>query len=238
MNMKHKLSIIIPVLNEAAYLDNLLRHILKISSKENIEEIIVVDGGSTDNSLEIAARFKSVILLESVKGRAKQLNFGAKNSKGNILYFLHADSFPPVGFDKKIIEEIHKNNVGCFRLKFENPNHFLLKISQWFTRFNFQLFRGGDQSLFITKNNFDLLKGFNEEYTIYEDVEFINRIYKRYNFKIIKDYVVTSERKFKKNGIWKLHFNFLIIHIKNWLGASPEDLYNYYLKHIKDELHG
>ncbi len=232
--MKHTLSIIIPVFNEAEHLDNVLHHILKKSSQENIEEIIIVDGGSKDNSIEIALEYKDIILLKSPKGRAKQLNFGAKKAKGYIFYFLHADSFPPKDFDKKVITEIIKNNIGCFRLKFDNPSHFLLKISQWFTRFNFQLFRGGDQSLFISKKDFDSLKGFNEQYIIYEDVEFINRIYKRHNFKIINDYVVTSERKFKKNGIWKLYFNFLMIHIKNWFGASPEELYSYYLKHIKD----
>ncbi len=233
MNWNHRISIIIPMLNEADHIEKLLHHILENSSNKNIEEIIIIDGGSTDNSTGIVSKFKNIILLESLKGRAKQLNFGAKKAKGNILYFLHADSFPPKDFDEKIIEEIQKNNTGCFRLKFDNPDHYLLKISQLFTRFNFQLFRGGDQSLFIRKKDYDLLDGFNEKYIIYEDVEFIHRIYKKYTFKIINDYVVTSERKFKKNGIWKLHFNFLMIHIKNWLGDPPEALYKYYTKHIK-----
>ena len=123
--------------------------------------------------------------------------------------------------------------MGCFRLKFEAPDHFLLKIAPWFTQFNLPLFRGGDQSLFITKKEFEVLQGFNEEYVIYEDVEFINRINKNYNFKIINDYVVTSERKFKKNGTWKLYFYFLMIHVKYWWGATPGDLFKYYKDHIQ-----
>ena len=84
------------------------------------------------------------------------MNYGAKLAKGDILYFLHADSFPPANFDQQIINEIDKNNyAGCFRLKFDNDDHFLLKISSWSTRINLQLFRGGDQSLFITKAIFN-----------------------------------------------------------------------------------
>ena len=234
VKQQDKISIIIPVMNEAMYIRKVLDYIIKNSSKENIEEIITVDGGSTDGSQEIISSFEEVTLLKSPKGRAKQMNRGAQVAKGNILYFLHADSFPPKGFDNKIINHIGKNNTGCFRLKFENPSHFLLKIPKWFTQFNFSLFRGGDQSLFIRKKDFISLKGYNEQYIIYEDIELINRIYKRFTFIIIPDFVVTSERKFRKNGVWKLYFNFLIIHVKNWLGASPDALYRYYLKHIQE----
>lgn len=232
---KNKISIIIPVLNEAVYILKFLSYLTANFSKENIQEIIVVDGGSTDNSQKIISSFEEVILLNSPKGRARQLNVGAQAAKGGILYFLHADSFPPPkDFDIKIIKHITRYHTGCFRLKFENPNHFLLKISSWFTRFNFSLFRGGDQSLFIRKKDFISLNGYNEQYVIYEDIEIINRIYKRFTFRIIPDYVTTSERKFRKNGIWKLHFNFLMIHLRSWLGASPESLYQYYDKHIQD----
>lgn len=228
-----KISIIIPVCNEEEHIEKVLFHVVNNSFAKNIEEIIVVDGGSTDTTPSIVSKFKEVTYYPTTKGRARQLNYGAKLARGGILYFLHGDSFPPRNFDEKIIHEIRNNNIGCFRLKFENPNHYLLKISQWTTRLNFQLFRGGDQSLFIKKEVFDTLGGFNEDYIIYEDIEFINRVYKSYNFKIIKDYIITSERRFKENGIWKLHFNFLMIHIKYWLGASPKTLFNYYSRKIK-----
>ena len=230
----HKISIIIPVLNEASYIGKLLEHIAENSSKENIEEIIVVDGGSTDESQNIIGAYKKIVLLQGSKGRAKQMNLGAQNAKGSILYFLHADSFPPKDFDLDILKEVQQNNIGCYRLRFENPDHQLLRVSQWFTRFNFSLFRGGDQSLFIRKEDFETLNGFNEQFLIYEDIEFINRIYLRFNFVVINRDIITSERKFRKNGIVKLHFNFLMIHIKSWLGASPEALYNYYNRQIRE----
>ena len=229
-----KISVIIPVLNEAAYLGRVLEHLIAVSSPDTIEEIIVVDGGSTDGSDEIVKKYEEVRLLESSKGRARQLNSGARAARGSILYFLHADSFPPDGFDKKLIGQVKKGKTGCFRLRFENPDHYLLRTSQWFTRFNFSLFRGGDQSLFIRKSDFLSLSGFDERYVIYEDIEFIKRIYRKFPFVIIPDYVITSERKFRKNGIWKLHFNFLMIHIRSWLGAGPEELHQYYLNHIQE----
>lgn len=231
--MSDKLSIIIPVINEAAYIGRLLRWITDHASKENIAEILLVDGGSTDSSLEIIATFKNVILLNSPKGRAKQLNYGASQAKGDILYFLHADSFPPSNFDEQIIQAVRKGNTGSFRLKFEHPNHFLLKIAPWFTQFNYQLFRGGDQSLFITKQQFESLGGFDERYIIFEDIELIQRIYRQFPFIVIDDYVTTSERKFMKNGTWYLYYHFFMIHVKSWLGATPEDLFRYYSKNIQ-----
>ena len=232
--MHYKLSIIIPVLNEAKHIGDLLDY-LTADASEYIEEIIVVDGGSTDNSKSIISKFTSVVLLNSVKGRAKQLNFGAKRAKANVLYFLHADSVPPKNFAKQIILALNNNyQIGSFRLKFDIPSHFLLKISQWSTRLNFSLFRGGDQSLFIPKHVFNELNGFDERYIIYEDIEFIKRIYKHYKFKVLPDYVVTSARRFHNNGIWKLHFNFFVIHVKSFFAASPEHLYKYYMRHIKN----
>lgn len=230
--MSHKLSIIIPLINEAAYIGQLLAWITEHASKENIAEVIVVDGGSTDGSLEIIAAFKNVSLLNSPKGRAKQLNAGARLAKGDILYFLHADSFPPKGFDEKIIQAVRDGNTGSFRLKFEQPNHFLLKIAPWFTQFNYPLFRGGDQSLFITQQQFETLGGFDERYIIFEDIELIQRIYRRFPFIVIDGYVTTSARKFRQYGTWFLYFHFFMIHLKSWLGATPDDLFRYYSKNI------
>ena len=234
-NIKNEISIIIPVYNEEDNIAKLLDQLTKDSSEKYIKEIIIVDGGSNDNSLKIIDRYEKIKLLTSLKGRAKQMNIGASIASADILYFLHADSLPPIDFDRKIIAEvINANLAGCFRLRFLKDDHFLLKISQWFTRFNFNLFRGGDQSLFINKDLFLELNGFDERYTIFEDCELISRIYRKKNFKIIADYVYTSERRFRDNGVWKLHFNFLMIHIKFWMGLTPEKLHAYYLKNIKN----
>lgn len=231
------ISIVIPVLNEAETIEDLLQHISENALAASVSEIVVVDGGSDDNSREIVARFAdtsliNVISINSKKGRAKQMNVGAKVSTGSILYFLHADSFPPNGFDSLIISEVEKgNSAGCFRMKFDS-NHPILRFSQWFTQFNYKICRGGDQSLFITRNAFDVLNGYNESFTIYEDCEFINRIYAKYNFSIISAQLTTSARKYERHGTVKLQYHFTVIHLKKMLGASAETLSQYYQKHI------
>ena len=208
------ISIIIPVLNEASTIDNLLDDIYKKGTLQNISQIIVVDGGSKDNTIELAAAFSEKLPLNILKsniGRAKQMNVGAQSATGSILYFLHADTILPKNFDSQIISEYQKGNVaGCFRMKFDS-NHPILKLSQWFTRFNFKSCRGGDQSLYITKEIFEKLGGYNEAYSVYEDCEFINRIYDQYHFTIIKDYVTTSSRRYAKNGTLNLQYHSLLV---------------------------
>jgi rSAM/selenodomain-associated transferase 2 len=227
-----KLSIIIPVLNEETAISELLNHLNNIKNPEFTSEIIVIDGGSIDKTQEILKSYPEIKVLFSEKGRAKQMNFGAKNAHSEILYFLHCDTFPPLNFDSEIVNQVQNSKLsGCFKMKFDN-NHIVLKVSQWFTRFNFQAFRGGDQSLFVKRNLFEKLNGFNEKLIIYEDNELIARLYKNSKFTVIQKTVTTSARKYLKNGIWKLQFHFLMIHIKFWLGSSQEKLVKYYVKNI------
>jgi rSAM/selenodomain-associated transferase 2 len=231
------ISIIIPVLNEAETIVTLLDYLSDNIAEKGDTEIIIVDGESTDGTPECIKEYQqltghNISLISSEKGRAKQMNAGAYQASGEILYFLHADSFPPSRFDSLIRSEIELGNTaGCFRLKFDDP-HPLLKFSEWFTRFNFKFCRGGDQSLFVTTEAFKRLGGYNETYSIYEDCEFINRVYNTEGFTIIKDVVTTSARKYVQNGTWKLQYHFTIIHLKKWTGATPQQLSEYYHRYI------
>lgn len=230
----NRISIIIPMLNEAEHIGRLLQHLIANTKYINKIEIIVVDGGSTDNSIKIVKTFTqtNIKLINSSKGRAKQMNTGAKAATGTILYFLHADSFPPKYFDKFILNEIQKDiHAGCFRLKFDS-NHWWLRLAGWFTKFNFKACRGGDQSLFVTKALFDKIGGFDESYIIYEDNIFINQLYSLNQFTVINNPIITSARLYKKHGVFKLQFYFWMIYLKRWLGASASELYDYYKRKI------
>ncbi len=255
--MRHQISIIIPILNEAETISGLLEHLISNSSNKNIAEIIIVDGGSTDGSQEIVTNFVTssdsdlselyretdsetssglprhkIKLMASEKGRAKQMNQGAKQAIGSILYFLHADSFPPKNFDKLIINEVDIGNLaGCFKMKFDS-NHWWLQLAGWFTKFTWKACRGGDQSQFITKDLFEELKGFDETYTVYEDYDLINKLYAKKQFVVIQECLITSARRYDANGIWKLQYHFCTIYVKKFLGASPEQIHQYYLKNI------
>jgi rSAM/selenodomain-associated transferase 2 len=227
----NRISVIIPVLNESDGLSRLLPYLKDHSGTDSVCEYLVVDGGSTDGSPEIAERLGARV-IRSEKGRALQMNAGAREAKGRMLYFLHADSFPPEGYDQYILKANAGRPVsGCFRLKFDDPNR-VLGFFAWFTRLNILLCRGGDQSLFIPAAWFRELGGFNEAYQIYEDNEFIQRIYRRYTFKVLRPYVVTSARKYRRIGVWKLQYYFGMIHLLKFLGARPEALYRYYRNKI------
>lgn len=192
----------------------------------------MVDGGSQDRTVQIAEAF-DVVVLQSEKGRALQMNCGARYASGDILYFLHADTIPPKQFGTHIIEALKQNTqAGCFRMQFESPSRFL-KFFAWFTRLNYLLCRGGDQSLFIETNLFFEIKGFNEAYKIYEDVEFIGRLYKITSFEVLPWPVRTSARKYKKVGMVKLQYYFGMIHFKNYIGEGPDQLYDYYKRKVR-----
>jgi len=226
-----QISIIIPVLNEEASISKILRYLKSNSSKENIKEILIVDGGSTDNTISIASADASKVLI-SQKGRAKQMNLGAAHATGEILYFLHVDTLPPNNFDTSIIEAISNGHqTGCFQMKFDSKSRFL-NFFAWFSRVNHKLCRGGDQSLFIAKNLFEKSQGFNENYVVYEDNEFIGRLYDLVPFKILSRHVRTSARRYEERGEVALQYHFGMIHLKNYFGAGPEQLYDYYKRKI------
>mgnify|MGYP005808209557 FL=1 len=231
------LSIIIPVLNEAENITSLLNRLLDVSSEGTISEIIVVDGGSSDGTQKILSSFSnksatSVNLISSEKGRAKQMNAGAKIASGSILYFLHADSIPPFNYDTLIISEVEKGNpAGCFRMKFDSK-HWWLCLAGWLTRFKSKACRGGDQSQFITRELFEEIGGYDESFTIYEDYVLISELYNRKSFVVIPAWLITSARLYERKGIWKLQYHFWTIYIKKFFGASADNLYSYYVKHI------
>jgi rSAM/selenodomain-associated transferase 2 len=226
-----RISIIVPVLNEQELVKPLEHHIRRATTADGVLEIIFVDGGSSDSTVSRAAQLDALV-LESGEGRAKQMNLGAQEARGDILYFLHADTLPPYGFDQAIINAVDAGTeAGCFRMKFDSNSRFL-SFFAWFTRFNHWLCRGGDQSLFIKRSHFNDLRGFDENYRVYEDLEFIERLYRKNDFKVLPQYVVTSARKYNQVGKYRLQYHFAVIHLKNYLGASPEAIYAYYKRHI------
>lgn len=240
------LSIIIPTLNEAATIELLIDHLRGSAAMPESLEIIVVDGGSTDKTIAFAKsslrdsrlegeqgdKAKKATVLSSPKGRAKQMNAGAAVASHDILYFLHADSFPPENFDHLIYQEIGKWNLaGCFRMRFDS-NHWWLRLASWLTQFSWRACRGGDQSQFITKKLFEELGGFDETFIVYEDNDLINKLYAIDEFVVINKQLTTSARRYRKNGTWKLQYHFGAIYLKKWFGASAQELHEYYQRKI------
>ena len=165
------ISIIIPTFNEEDNIAETIKNLRNRDNKNRIVEIIVADGHSTDNTVLVASNSGAQAVVCDKKGRAAQMNYGASIAKGTILYFLHADSIPPNGFTQNILNAVqNKYTSGCFRLAFDY-NHWFLKANCWFTRFDINAVRFGDQSLFVTKNIFEKCGGFDENLFMMEDQE-------------------------------------------------------------------
>ncbi|WP_107040345.1 TIGR04283 family arsenosugar biosynthesis glycosyltransferase [Brumimicrobium mesophilum] len=228
--MKH--SIIIPTLNEEEKISQLLEFLTTNALSET--EIIVIDGGSKDKTIELVKRFENVNLIETKKAsRAVQLNVGAKQAKGDVFYFVHADVLPPLTFEEDIDRSLaNGNEFGCYRFEFDKKA-LMLKFNAWWTRFDFMFCRGGDQTLFVTKDVFQKLNGFDESYVIMEDFDFILRARKKFKFRIVPKNVVVSARKYKLNSYFKVNMVNLYSYWSFMLGKSPEKIRDNYKTWLK-----
>jgi len=223
-----KISIIIPTYNEAEHIGGTLLYLVQSSNADYVEEIIVADGGSIDNTVQIATASGAKTIRSKQKGRAAQMNAGAAIATGQVLYFLHADTIPPLRYAALIMKAInggHKS--GCFRLRFDYK-HWFLKANCWFTRFNINQFRFGDQSLFTDAAIFKQTGGFNENLIVMEDQEIIKRISRQCRFYVLPEAVTTSARKYLLNGIYKTQAVYYLIYIMYQLGFSQQKLVSTY----------
>jgi len=228
------ISVIIPVLNEEEYLPGLLNS-LSVISKANTIEVIVVDGGSTDNSIKIAEENSLCTTIKSKhSSRAHQMNFGAEIAKGDILYFVHADVKVLKSFTTDIQEAIGKGyQSGCYRYKFDRNMNPLLYVNGFFTRFPFEWCRGGDQTLFITKEVFNEIGGFDEKYVIMEDYDIIRRIKRNFKFCIIPKSVTVSSRKYRNNSYLKVQSTNLKAMKMFKKGIEPRLIRDFYSQALK-----
>ena len=226
--MTPKLSIIVPVLNEIDQLSCFITHLK--NQWQHPQELLIVDGGSTDGSWEWLEK-NSIPSYRSAKGRALQMNLGARNATTSLLYFVHVDSKLPKHFDR-ILLEAYKSGItaACFQLRFDSQN-FLLKIAAAGSRYNHLLCRGGDQSLMIIKQRFDALGGYDPKYKIGEDLNLLKKLYAK-GFSVLPEKITTSARRFRKNGVLYLLFHFGVLHLLHWWNARPEFLYRYYKRFV------
>ena len=225
------LSIIIPSLNEKDNLVQLIDYIKKFDLPKY--EIIVVEGGMNFHIKKIYKSHNEIKIINHDKGRAKQLNKGAKIAKFRWLYFLHSDCIPPKNFKEIIYKSMtNKKQASCFKLKFK-PSNFFLSLSSKATKYNNIFCRGGDQSLLIHKDLFILCGGYDEKYKVCEDINLISKIYTKGEFKVMDANILTDSRRFIKNGTLILLTHFGIIHLLHYLKFSPNFLYWYYKLFIK-----
>jgi rSAM/selenodomain-associated transferase 2 len=221
-----KISIVIPTLNESK---NIKATLASTQVSTNVE-IIVVDGGSKDNTVEIAESL-GVKVIVGYQNRACQMNAGARNATGDILLFLHADTVLPADFDTMIRIALQQPSTvaGAFALRINAPQ-LGLRLVEWGVKLRSKWFNMpyGDQAIFIPKDKFNDIGGF-PELPIMEDFELIRNL-KNLGKKIafIPVPVITSPRRWLRKGILQTTLINQIVIIAYFVGISPERIRSWY----------
>lgn len=220
------ISVIVPVVNEEKTIGRCLKQFV---GQPEPHEIVVVDGGSQDNTAAVVRGFPGVKLVhESQKGRGRQMNRGARAAEGDILLFLHADTWlPPEGLRmiKTIIGQVNVV-AGSFSLRFDHQD-LVLKLFARLSRINHILFTYGDQGLFLARHTFASLGGY-AEIPLMEDVEIQTRLRKIGRFVKLNHCVVTSARRFLFNGIVRQQLLNTGLVLLYHAGVSPVRLKRFY----------
>jgi rSAM/selenodomain-associated transferase 2 len=222
-----RISVIIPTLNEADNIGHLTRF-LRERGGDHLTEIIVSDGGSTDETLLIAQQLGAKTLLAPVRSRAAQMNLGAKHAEGDLLYFVHADTMPPASFADDIPKALQNGiDMGCYKYRFDSPR-FWLKVNAWFSRYNFIWSQGGDKTFFIPTATFHALGGYDEKYVVMEEYDFIRRARKQYRMRTLQKSATVSARKYQHNSWLRVQLaNMYVFTLFRW-GVAPEKLKRVY----------
>ena len=221
---QYSISVVIPVCNETRNISRLLPILSQLKNDHSVE-IIISASDEASNYKECCSTAKTVILQSDQKGRAPQMNYGAAHAKGDILVFLHADVTPPKEFYSNITTTIASGyKAGLFSYKFDKRK-FLFKINEYFTSKDSMFTGGGDQCLFIRKNVFNEIGGFDEKQILMEDFEIFNRIKKeKISYKIINNDLLVSARKYEDNSYIKINLTNLMLVFLFKLGISPNKL--------------
>ncbi len=217
------ISIIIPTFNEVENITMLVTYLQEHHS-EHLQEVIVVDGGSTDDTLNLALEAGAKAVTSPQKGRAAQLHYGATIAKGDIFYFVHADTLPPKSYVTDILTALKQGyEMGRYLSSYNSPS-LLLKMNALLSHLDVFEGMGGDQTLFMTKKLYERAGGFDTSMRIMEEFEFCARARKLGKYKIIRKPVLISARKYETNGwltVQKANYTVMKMYKK---GASQEEL--------------
>lgn len=227
------ISIIIPTFNEEKNIERLVPYLQNCCLDKEIE-IIIVDCGSADKTKELATSFGAKVIVSSCKGRSVQMNSGAMAAKYDILYFVHADSVPPKTFFTDIVCAVKDGyEIGRYRTKFEG-NKWLLKLNAFFTRFDWFVCYGGDQTLFTTRSLFNKANGYDEKFLIMEEYDLVKRAKDFSRYKIFPKAALVSTRKYNSNSWLQVQrANYKIVRLYK-KGVPQKELAEKYYQSLKN----
>jgi len=223
---------IIPVLNEEEALPSLLKGLLSL----DFEEIILIDGGSQDHTVEVAQAFSETLhqlhcqIISGPKGRAAQMNAGAAKATADILLFLHADTQLPHNAKHVIEQALSRSHVvgGRFDVRFPQDIGYAWMVSRMMNhRSRLSGICTGDQAIFVRRRVFESMGGFSDM-PLMEDIEFSRRLKRKGAIIALKETVVTSFRRWEQQGPLRTILRMWLLRFLYWLGWSPHHLHRYY----------
>jgi rSAM/selenodomain-associated transferase 2 len=215
------ISIIIPALNEAEQIGSTLRHL----DGAEVTEIIVVDGGSSDATAKIAESFGAHVLM-GPPNRGQQQNLGAASAVGELLLFLHADTRLPEGFTEQVRSILAKPGTvaGAFRFSLD-ASGWGITLVECMVRIRCKLFAlpYGDQALFMPREAFEQVGRF-ANLPAMEDFDLVRRLKRRGTVQIAESASVTSARRWREHGVWRVTWRHQLCILGYFLRISPAKL--------------
>lgn len=221
------LSIIIPVLNEAANVGSALQRLLPLRARGH--EVIVVDGGSRDGTAALALPFADRVLT-APRGRARQMNAGAAHARGEVLLFLHADTRLPDHADRLVVDGLRERSRdwGRFDVAIVGT-HPLLRVIAWSMNLRSRLTSicTGDQSLFVMRDLFERV-GCYPDIDLMEDIALCKALRRQSRPLILHARVATSGRRWERHGVWRTLALMWWLRLRYFFGAAPSRLQQIY----------
>ncbi len=221
-----KLSIIIPTYNEARSIGVTLDHLARLRGDI---EIIVVDGGSSDRTMAIA-RERGVRVITSIeRGRGAQMHAGACAARADILWFLHADTLPPVDAVEHIIAALDDEKIigGNCVISFDGKGRAARFMTWLYPQLRRIYLCYGDSAIFVRRDVYERVGGF-QAFPIFEDLDFVRRVREVGDMIYLPVTVVTSSRRFEGRSFPLTFARWAFLQILFWLGVSPHRLGRWY----------
>lgn len=226
--MNLPISIIVPTLNEA---ESLAETLAALQSFKNSAEIIVVDGGSRDETVSIAESF-GVRVLKSEPGRGAQMSAGANVARGETLWFLHADTISAPDSIEQIVGALKNPAIvgGNFTIRFAGGNQSARFLTWLYPRLGKINLRYGDSAIFARREVYERIGGL-RDFPIFEDLDLMRRLRAAGKIVTLPAEVVTSARRFENKNFALVFARWTILQILYWLGVSPHRLAKAYSPH-------
>jgi rSAM/selenodomain-associated transferase 2 len=220
-------SVIVPTLNEERTIGTVLEALTRM---HNAGEIIVVDGGSSDRTIEIA-RKSGAKVVTSERGRGTQMHTGAQVARGQTLLFLHADTLAPVDTIVQINQALAADADilgGNFSIRFKGQSRPARLMTWLYPKLQRLGLSYGDAGIFVRANIYREIGGFNS-FPLFEDLEFIKRLKRRGRMVHLPVELLTSSRRFEGRSFPLTFARWSMLQALYWLGVSPHILNKLYI---------